>query len=77
MTAVVDLTPEEISEIQALTNQSDVGAAIRAAMTEYLRYARRQQLKMLSGQVEMLENWQELEEAELRAVDESRGSRPD
>ena len=47
MTAMVELTPEEIAEIKALTDQSDAGAAIRAAMREYLRHARRQQLKAL------------------------------
>lgn len=47
MTVVVNLTAEEIAEIQALTNESDVEVALRAAMTEYLRYARRQQLKSL------------------------------
>lgn len=77
MTAVVNVTAEEIAEIQALTNESDVEAAIRAAMTEYVRYARRQQLRSLSGKVEMDDNWRELEEAELREADETRKSRPD
>jgi hypothetical protein len=35
-------------------------------MTEYLRLARRLQLKSLSGQVAMDDNWQDLEVAELR-----------
>ncbi len=77
MTAVVNLTAEEIAEIQALTNESDVETAIRAAMREYVRYARRQELRGLSGKVEMQENWRELEEAELRKLDETRRSRPD
>jgi hypothetical protein len=77
MTATVNLTAEEIAEIQALTNESDVEAAIRAAMVEYVRYARRQQLRELSGKVEMQENWRNLEEAELREVDETQRSRPD
>jgi len=76
MTATVNLTPEEIAEIQALTKESDVGEAIRAAMVEYVRYARRQELKTLSGRVEMQDNWRELEEAEMRADDEARRSRP-
>jgi hypothetical protein len=66
MTANVGLTPEEIAEIKTLTNESDVGAAIDAAMREYLRYARRQQLKALSGRVEMQDNWRQLEEAEMK-----------
>ena len=77
MTATVNLTAEEIAEIQALTNQNDVGEAIRTAMVEYVRYARRQELKTLSGRVEMQDNWRALEEAEVRASDEARRSRPD
>jgi DNA polymerase/3'-5' exonuclease PolX len=72
MTASVDLTPEEVTEIQAMTEQSDVGQALRSAMHEYLRYARRQKLKALSGKVEMQDNWREMEAAELRAADEIR-----
>jgi len=42
-------------------------------MAEYLRFARRMRLKMLSGQVQMEDNWQSLEEAELREQDGSSG----
>ena len=77
MTATVNLTAEEIAEIQSLTNQNDVSEAIRTAMVEYVRYARRQELKTLSGRVEMQDNWRELEEAEVKAADEARKSRPD
>ena len=77
MTATVNLSAEEIAEIQSLTNQNDVSEAIRTAMVEYVRYARRQELKTLSGRVEMQDNWRALEEAELRAADETRRSRPD
>jgi hypothetical protein len=77
MTATVNLTPEEIAEIQTLTQQKDVGEAIRAAMREYVRYARRQELKSLSGKVEFQDNWQVLEEAELKADNEARKPRTD
>ena len=77
MTAMVDLTAEEIAEIQSLTKQSDIGEAIRAAMVEYVRFARRQELKTLSGRVEMQDNWRALEEAEVRAADEARRTHPD
>ena len=66
MSIQVDLTPEELEELKALTKQAGEAAAVRLAMTEYLRYARRMQLKELSGHVQMEENWQSLEAAELR-----------
>jgi hypothetical protein len=39
--------------------------AIRVAMRDYIRYARRMRLKQLSGQVEMTDNWRQLEESEV------------
>ncbi|MFN7291948.1 MAG: hypothetical protein ACK5T6_15275 [Pirellula sp.] len=39
--------------------------AIRVAMRDYIRYARRMRLKQLSGQVEMIDNWGQLEESEV------------
>jgi len=71
MTATVNLTAEEIAELQALTKQSDVSEALRTAMREFVRYAQRQELKTLSGRVEMQENWQALEEAEVKAANET------
>jgi hypothetical protein len=71
MVTKVEMTDEELTELQAATDQSDPSAAIRVAMEEYLRYVRRMQLKQLSGQVTMEENWQELEQAELDHSDAS------
>jgi hypothetical protein len=76
MTATIDLTPEEIEELKALTNQGDVTAAVRFAMAEYLQYARRQRLKAISGHVEMQENWPQLEGLELKAIHEDHGPGP-
>jgi hypothetical protein len=73
MTTAVDLTEQEIAELKELTNQVDVATAIRTAMTEYLRYVRRMQLKELSGRVEMQENWAELENTELKSNHDNAG----
>ena len=73
MTTLVDLSDQEIAELKELTNQADVAAAIRTAMTEYLRYVRRMRLKELSGKVEMLENWTDLESDEMSSCDDNPG----
>jgi len=65
MPTIVDLSEQEIAELKAFTKQAEPIAAVRSAMTEYLRLARRLQLKSLSGQVVMDDNWQALEAAEL------------
>ena len=69
MSTIVDLSEQEIAELKAFTNQAEPTAAVRSAMTEYLRLARRLQLKSLSGQVAMEDNWHSLEAAELRKPD--------
>ncbi len=62
MSTNVELTDEELSELKAFTKEANPEAAIRMAMFEYLRLARRLQLKKLSGQVTMEDNWKQLED---------------
>jgi hypothetical protein len=70
MVTEIELSESELAELRQATNQSDPVMAIRVAMREYLRHARRMQLKSLSGKVEMLDNWQSLERAKLDAASE-------
>jgi hypothetical protein len=65
LVTTIQLSEQELADLKELTKQNDPEAAVRAAMQDYLRYARRMQLKQLSGQVQMQDNWQELEDAEL------------
>lgn len=67
MTTTVHLTDEQLAELQQLTNQTDPAEAIRAAMHDFVRYARRMQLKQMSGKVWIQDNWQALEAAEMEA----------
>ncbi|HEY2415702.1 MAG TPA: hypothetical protein VGI40_25915 [Pirellulaceae bacterium] len=69
MPTIIDLSEQEIAELKAFTKEAEPTAAVRSAMTEYLRLARRLQLKSLSGQVTMDDNWKALEAAELRKSD--------
>jgi len=65
MATSIELSEQELAELRDLTEQSDSMEAIRVAMRDYIRYARRMRLKQLSGQVEMIDNWRQLEESEL------------
>ena len=67
MTATVHLTDDELADLRELTKQDDPVAAVRTAVHDYVRYARRMQLKQLSGRVEIQDNWQELETAEMES----------
>ena len=63
MVTTVDLSDQELEDLKNFTQQSNASDAIRAAMRDYLRYARRMRLKELPGTVEMIDDFdnQELE----------------
>ena len=65
MVTSIELSEQELAELRDLTEQSDSMEAIRVAMRDYIRYARRMRLKQLSGQVEMIDNWRQLEESDV------------
>lgn len=68
MTATVELTEDELADLRDLTHAADAQSAVRSALDEYRRYARRMRLKELSGQVAMDDNWRALEAAETDAT---------
>jgi metal-responsive CopG/Arc/MetJ family transcriptional regulator len=65
MVTSIELSEQELAELRELTEQSDSTEAIRVAMRDYIRYARRMRLKQLSGHVEMIDNWRHLEQTEI------------
>ena len=71
MVTSIELTDQELAELKELTNQTDAAEAVRTAMHDYIRYARRMRLKQLSGRVEMNDNWRQLEQAELNGESQS------
>lgn len=67
MTATVQLTDEEIKDLCDLTRINNAEGAVRSALDEYRRYARRMRLKELTGTAMMEENWRVLEATETDA----------
>ncbi len=67
MTATINLNDEEVKDLRDLTQVTDVAGALRCALDEYRRYARRMRLKEVSGQIAMNDNWRSLEAAETDA----------
>lgn len=73
MTAELNLTAEEITELKQFTDPPDIASAVQVATREYLQFAQRQALKTSAGRVEMQDNWHELELLEMRRPDEHAG----
>jgi hypothetical protein len=67
MSTMIQLTDEELADLQELTKQTDPATAVRVAMQDYVRYARRMQLKQLSGRVRMQVNWHDQETVEMES----------
>lgn len=68
MSISVELSGEELVDLQNVTQQSDQAVAVRQAVREYLRMIRLRELIAASGKIEFDDNWGELEAAELAEV---------
>jgi len=55
-----------IKELMALTGAKTKTEAIHLAVSEFIRSKKRDGLKALSGKITLAENWQALEEVELK-----------
>lgn len=69
MSISIELTAQEIIALRKATNIENDSEAIAKAAREFLRLSRLRELKTVSGKVEWEDNWQELEERELRESD--------
>lgn len=69
MSISVELSGEELVDLQNVTRQSDQAKAVLQAVREFLRMSRLRELIAVSGQIEFDDNWQELEAVELAEVD--------
>ena len=56
MLATIELKPEEAEFLKQSTDQDDVGAALREAANEYIRYRKRMNLKEMTDTVEFDES---------------------
>ena len=68
MSISIELSGEELSALQSVTRENDQAEAVRLAVREFLRVRRLGELIAISGHVELDDNWQELEAAELAEV---------
>lgn len=76
MRTTLDLPQASLDELVRVAGARTKGQAVTLAIEEYLRRRKREDLKAASGKVRLANNWQELEEAELKdAVGGPRRSR--
>lgn len=67
MRTTLNLDDKMVKEAMRITGSRSKAEAINRVLSEFIRYRKLEELKALSGKVRIADNWQELEEAELRA----------
>jgi Arc/MetJ family transcription regulator len=65
MRTTLDIDDKLLQEVSLLSQQKTSSSAVEAALREYVRLRRKEQLLGMSGRVRIEENWQDLREAEL------------
>lgn len=68
MSISIELSGSELTDLQQVTRQSDQAEAVKLAVREYLRLSRLRELIAVSGQIEMEDNWRQLEASELAEI---------
>lgn len=68
MSLNVDLTSEEVAQIEKITRLQDDAAAVTKAAREYLRHSRLRELKAVSGKVDYDDTSDQLESLELDEI---------
>ena len=68
MSISVELTQDELAQLQQITRMPIASEAVGHAAREFLRLRRLRELKAVSGKVDFEDNWQELEALELKEM---------
>lgn len=66
MSISVELTKDELAQLQQITRLPIAAEAVGHAARVFLRLSRLRELKAISGKVEFDDNWRELEALELK-----------
>lgn len=65
MRTTLDIDDQLLREVADLSQQKGRSSAVEAALREYVRLRRKEQLLGMSGRTRIEENWRDLREAEL------------
>jgi hypothetical protein len=69
MSITIEMSPQEIAALKQVTKLDNDADAVAKAAQEYLRLSRLRELKSISGKVELVDNWHELESLESGETD--------
>ena len=65
MRTTLTIDDNQVKDLMQITGQSSAITAIRQALDDYLRQARKKKMLALRGQVQIADNWRELRALEV------------
>ena len=68
MRTTLDVDPKLIAEAERLTGEATASKAVNAALKEFVRKRKLQELRDMLGTMELEDNWREMEELELEEM---------
>jgi len=68
MRTTLDIDKKLLEEVVALTGEKNRGKAVNTALEDYIRRRKIEELRKLSGKIDLIDNWRELEELELEEL---------
>ncbi|MBI4297785.1 MAG: type II toxin-antitoxin system VapB family antitoxin [Chloroflexi bacterium] len=68
MRTTLELDERLVEEVTKLTKEKSKSKAVNKALEEYLRNKKIDELFSMAGKVDLVDNWRELEELELKEM---------
>ena len=66
MRTTLDIDEELLGDVVKATGERTKSKAVSLALTEYIRALKTDQLRAMAGKIDIIDNWRELEELELK-----------
>jgi len=72
MRTTVDLEKRLIDEVVELTGEKSLSKALSKAIEDYIRRKRTAELIAMAGKIDLVDNLEELEELDLKALEQAK-----
>lgn len=73
MRTTLELDRELVNEALKISGERTISSAVNRALLEYVRRRKLEDLRELIGTGQLIDNWRELEELELKETEEQLG----
>ena len=72
MRTTLDIDPKLVEEVVKATGQKSKSRAVTSALAEYVRLRKYEELRALAGNIDLVDNLDELEQMELKEQEKLR-----